>query len=126
MNEHCNHDHEECRHGEGCGHNHGDGCHHGENCHGEGKHCDNNNGEHNCHGHGEGHCHGGEGKGCGWGGRRDGAGRKCENKKIPFNRRLSEAAIQKIKDYAAEHDISETEALEIAVKNLITEARKGS
>lgn len=109
MNEHCNHKHEGCQHGEGC--------HHGENCHGEG---------HSCNGHHEGHCHNGEGKGCGWGGKRDGAGRKCENKKIPFNRRLSEAAIQKIKDYAAEHDISETEALEIAVKNLITEARKGS
>ena len=108
MNEHCNHEH--------------GNCHHGGGCRGEGHSCENHNGEHGC-GHGEGHCHG-EGKGCGWGGKRDGAGRKCENKKIPFNRRLSEAAIQKIKDYAAEHNVSETEALEIAVKNLITEARK--
>lgn len=107
MNEHCNHKHEGCQHGEGC--------HHGENCHGEG---------HSCNGHHEGHCHNGEGKGCGWGGKRDGAGRKCENKKIPFNRRLSEAAIQRIKDYAAEHNVSETEALEIAVKNLILNARR--
>ena len=36
---------------------------------------------------------------------------------------LSEDAIQRIKDYAAEHNVSETEALEIAIKNLIFEAR---
>ncbi len=109
MHEHCNHEH--------------GNCHHGEGCHREGHTCENHNGEHKC-GHGEGHCHGGgEGKGCGWGGKRDGAGRKCENKRIPFNRRLSEDAIQRIKDYAAEHNVSETEALEIAIKNLIFEAR---
>ncbi len=107
MNEHCNHEH--------------GNCHHGGGCHGEGHSCENHNGEHRC-GNGEGHCHG-EGKGCGWGGKRDGAGRKCENKRIPFNRRLSEDAIQRIKDYAAEHNVSETEALEIAVKHLIIQAR---
>ncbi len=103
---HCNHEHGHCNHGEGC--------------HGEGHHCE-GRGEHHCQGHGEGHC--GQGQGCGRGGRREGAGRKCDGKRIPFNRRLSEEAIQRIKDYAAEHNITETEALEVAVKKLIFEAR---
>ena len=106
MNEHCNHEH--------------GNCHGGEGCHNEGHHCE---GGHNCHGHGDGHCHNSQGKGCGWGGKRDGAVRKCEGKRIPFNRRLSEDAIQRIKDYAIEHNITETEALETAIKNLIFEAR---
>ncbi len=94
----CNHEHH-CNHGQG-------------NCKGEG--------HHHCHEHGENHqCHGGgcQGKGQ-WGGKREGAGRKCENPKIPFNRRLSEELINKIKTYASENGITETEAIEIAIKNL--------
>lgn len=112
---------------EGC-RNHGEGCHHGghcehngeHHCHSEG-HC---HGEHNCHSEGEGHhCHGGEGRGkChgkgGWGGKRENAGRKCENPRIPFNRRLSEESINKLKEYAAVNGITETEALERAIQNL--------
>ena len=112
---------------EGC-HNHGEGCHHGghcehngeHHCHSEG-HC---HGEHNCHSEGEGHhCHGGEGRGkChgkgGWGGKRENAGRKCENPRIPFNRRLSEESINKLKEYATANGITETEALERAIQNL--------
>ena len=90
------------------------GCHnHGEHCNHEGHgHC---HGEHHCHG-GEGHggCHG---KGS-WGGKRENAGRKCENPRIPFNRRLSEETINKLKEYAAENGITETEALERAIQNL--------
>ncbi len=114
-------EHENCNHEHGCCGNHQGGCH----GHGEGGHCQGHGEGHHCQGHGgEGNCHSnGEGKGCGWGGKRDGAGRKCENKKIPFNRRLSEDAIQRIKDYAEEHNITETEALEIAVKHLIFEKR---
>ncbi len=89
--EHCNHQHGNC------GHHHGEGCHNHE------------------HGH---QCHHGEKEGCQWGGKREGAGRKCENPKIPFNRRLSEESINKIKTYAAENNITETEALERAIKNL--------
>ena len=99
----CNHEH--CHHNEGnCGHEHSQG------------HC--NHGEHHCQGHGEGHCHNGEKQGCGWGGKRDGAGRKCENPKIPFNRRLSEESITKLKNYATENGITETQALERAIENL--------
>ena len=105
-----------CEHNH-CNHEHGH-CHQGEKCHGEGHHCE---GEHNCGRHGEGHCR--QGQGCGRGGRREGAGRKCDGKRIPFNRRLSEDAIQRIKNYAAEHNISETDALEIAIKKLIFEAK---
>ncbi len=81
-----------------------------------------------CHGHSgncteEGHCNE---KTEGWGGKRSGAGRKCEGKKIPFNRRLSEEAIQKIKAYAEENNVSETEALEIAIKKLIFETKNKS
>lgn len=84
----CNHEH--CNHGEGhhCGGDH----HEGHHCHGGG-----------CHGHG---------------GKREGAGRKCENPRIPFNRRLSEEAINKLKEYASQNGITETEALERAIKNL--------
>ena len=100
----CNHEH--CHHNEGnCGHGHSEG------------HC-NHSGEHHCGGHGEGHCHNGEKQGCGWGGKRDGAGRKCENPKIPFNRRLNEELITKLKNYASEHGITETQALEHAIENL--------
>ncbi len=108
--EHCNHDdehieshHEHCRHGEG---HHCHGEHHGAgHCH-EGGHS---------HHHKDHHC----GGGChGHGGKREGAGRKCENPKIPFNRRLSEEAINKLKSYASENGITETEALELAIKNL--------
>lgn len=53
-----------------------------------------------------------------WGGRREGAGRKCQSNKIPFNRRLSEDLILKLKNYASEHGITETEALETAIRNL--------
>lgn len=85
--------------------------------------------EHHCH-HGEGHCHEGhcgnsehqcgshKHEGCGRGGRRENAGRKCENPRIPFNRRLSEDAINTLKEYAAKHEITETEALETAISKL--------
>lgn len=90
---------------------------HGEACNHEG-HCG-HNGEHHCHGGGKGQCHGGgcHGKG-GWGGRRENAGRKCENPRIPFNRRLSEESINKLKEYAAANGITETEALERAIQAL--------
>ncbi len=102
-------------------------CNHEHHCNHEGHNC--GHGEHNCHGHGEGHhchnkeeghnCHGGgcQGKGQ-WGGKREGAGRKCENPKIPFNRRLNEELINKLKTYASENGITETEALERAIQNL--------
>ena len=54
----------------------------------------------------------------GRGGKREGAGRKCENPKIPFNRRLNEELINKLKTYASENGITETEALERAIQNL--------
>lgn len=85
--------------------------------------------EHHCH-HGEGHCHEGhcgnsehqcgshKHEGCGRGGRRENAGRKCENLRIPFNRRLSEDSINILKEYAAKHEITETEALETAICKL--------
>ena len=78
-------------------------CNHEHHCNHEGHNC--GHGEGHCHGHGEGHnCHGGgcHGKGQ-WGGKREGAGRKCENPKIPFNRRLNEELINKLKTYALEN-----------------------
>ena len=93
-------------------------CNHDHHCNNEGHSC--GHGEGHCHGHGEEHnCHGGgcHGKGQ-WGGRREGAGRKCENPKIPFNRRLNEELINKLKTYASENGITETEALERAIQNL--------
>lgn len=112
----CGHHGEEhhCRHefGEGshCHHEHGEhgmGCHHGDGCHGEGHHhChreENNDDEQGCYGHG---------------GRREGAGRKKNCERIPFNRRLSEESINLIKDYAAKNNITETEALERAIQSL--------
>ncbi len=93
-------------------------CNHEHHCNHEGHNC--GHGEGHCHGHGEGHnCHGGgcHGKGQ-WGGKREGAGRKCENPKIPFNRRLNEELINKLKTYASENGITETEALERAIQNL--------
>lgn len=110
----CGHHGEEhrCRHenGEGshnCHGEHGMGCHHGEGCHGEGHH----------------HCHREESADdergcCGHGGRREGAGRKKNCERIPFNRRLSEESINLIKDYAAKNNITETEALERAIQSL--------
>lgn len=101
-----------------CVHGRGEGCrrekrecdHSSEGCHSD---------EHCLHNHESSHCKGiGKTKGCGWGGKRHGAGRKCEGKRIPFNRRLSEDVIQKIKDYAVKNNLSETEVLEIAIKNL--------
>ncbi len=95
----------ECNHTHHC-------THEGHNCsHGEGHHCHNQEEGHQCHGGG---C---QGKGQ-WGGKREGAGRKCENPKIPFNRRLSEELINKLKTYAQENNITETEALEKAIENL--------
>lgn len=93
-------------------------CNHEHHCNHEGHNC--GHGEGHCHGHGEGHnCHGSgcHGKGQ-WGGKREGAGRKCENPKIPFNRRLNEELINKLKTYASENGITETEALERAIQNL--------
>ena len=93
-------------------------CNHEHHCNHEGHNC--GHGEGHCHGHGEGHnCHGGgcHGKGQ-WGGKREGAGRKCENPKIPFNRRLNEELINKLKTYASENGITETEALEREIQNL--------
>ena len=93
-------------------------CNHEHHCNHEGHNC--GHGEGHCHGHGEGHnCHGGgcHGKGQ-WGGKREGAGRKCENPKIPFNRRLNEELINKLKTYASENGITETEALARAIQNL--------
>ena len=93
-------------------------CNHEHHCNHEGHNC--GHGEGHCHGHGEGHnCHGGgcHGKGQ-WGGKREGAGRKCENPKLPFNRRLNEELINKLKTYASENGITETDALERAIQNL--------
>ncbi len=93
-------------------------CNHDHHCNHEGHNC--GHGEGHCHGQGEGHnCRGGgcHGKGQ-WGGKREGAGRKCENPKIPFNRRLNEELINKLKTYASENGITETEALERAIQNL--------
>ena len=97
----------ECNHEHHCGHNHGHCNHNGE------EHCQEHTEGHHCHGK-EGGCHGK----CKWGGKREGAGRKCENPKIPFNRRLNEDLINKLKTYAEENGITETEALECAIKNL--------
>ena len=51
-----------------------------------------------------------------WGGKRDSAGRKrtCL-KKVPFNRRINENILNILRDYARNHDITETEALESAI-----------
>lgn len=97
--------HEHCGHGEEHAENHNEHCHHGE-----GHHCgsEHHHDGHKCH---KGGCHG-------HGGKREGAGRKCENPRIPFNRRLSEEAINKLKEYASQNGITETEALEQAIKNL--------
>ena len=51
-----------------------------------------------------------------WGGRRECAGRKktCR-RKIPFNRRINEDVLNILKEYAQNHDMTETEALESAI-----------
>lgn len=51
-----------------------------------------------------------------WGGRRDCAGRKktCLNK-VSFNRRINENILNILREYARNHDITETEALESAI-----------
>lgn len=51
-----------------------------------------------------------------WGGKREMAGRKktCL-KKVPFNRRINENVLNILRDYAKNHNITETEALENAI-----------
>ena len=51
-----------------------------------------------------------------WGGRRECAGRKktCR-RKIPFNRRIIEDVLNILKEYAQNHNMTETEALESAI-----------
>ena len=51
-----------------------------------------------------------------WGGKREMAGRKktCL-KKIPFNRRINENIFNILKEYAKNHNITDTEALESAI-----------
>lgn len=53
---------------------------------------------------------------CKWGGKRKDAGRKktCL-KKVPFNRRINENVLNILRNYAQNHGISETEALESAI-----------
>ena len=55
---------------------------------------------------------------CPWGGRRMNAGRKSCGNKIPFNRRIDESKLEILKNYAKEHNITETEALELAIEKL--------
>ena len=52
----------------------------------------------------------------GWGGKRQKAGRKktCL-KKVPFNRRINENILNILRNYAKNHNITETEALESAI-----------
>lgn len=52
----------------------------------------------------------------GWGGKREQAGRKktCL-KKVPFNRRINENILNILKEYAKNHNMTDTEALESAV-----------
>jgi len=53
------------------------------------------------------------------GGKRLGAGRKNkEIIRVPFSKRLLPETVAVLKDYAKEHDINETEALEIAISKL--------
>ena len=51
-----------------------------------------------------------------WGGKRECAGRKrtCR-KKVPFNRRINEDVLKILREYAQNHNITETEALENAI-----------
>ena len=51
-----------------------------------------------------------------WGGKRKCAGRKktCRNK-VPFNRRINEDVLNILKEFAKNHNITETEALESAI-----------
>lgn len=51
-----------------------------------------------------------------WGGKRECAGRrKTCLKKVPFNRRINENILNILKEYAQNHNITETEALESAI-----------
>ncbi len=53
---------------------------------------------------------------CCWGGRRDFAGRKKScRKKVPFNRRINEDVLNILREYAQNHNMTETEALESAI-----------
>lgn len=54
-----------------------------------------------------------------WGGKRQNAGRpkQCV-RKISYTRRLSQDVLDKLKAYARENNLSETEALEKAIENL--------
>ncbi len=55
-------------------------------------------------------------KNCNWGGKRQYAGRKKSCfKKVPFNRRINEKIINILREYAKEHNLTETEALESAI-----------
>ena len=51
-----------------------------------------------------------------WGGKRERAGRKktC-TKKVPFNRRINENILNILREYAENHNMSDTEALESAI-----------
>lgn len=56
---------------------------------------------------------------CAWGGKRQGAGRKNkEVTKVTVTKRLLPETLAVLKDYAKEHDINETQALEIAISKL--------
>lgn len=53
---------------------------------------------------------------CCWGGHRDFAGRKKScRKKVPFNRRINEDILNILREYAQNHNMTETEALESAI-----------
>lgn len=53
------------------------------------------------------------------GGKRQGAGRKSkEITRVTFSKRLLPETVAVLKDYAKEHEINETEALEIAISKL--------
>lgn len=54
-----------------------------------------------------------------WGGRRENAGRKKDClRKVPFNRRISQDVLEKLKTFAKENNMTETEALEKAISDL--------
>jgi len=54
-----------------------------------------------------------------WGGKRENAGRKQECiKKIPYSRRVSADLLEKLKKYASDNNMTETDALEKAISDL--------
>lgn len=56
---------------------------------------------------------------CPWGGKRENSGRRKECiRKIPYTRRISPDLLQTLKNYAKEHNMTETEALEKAISSL--------